>query len=77
MPKRRPYNTLGRRILALLAPENGGPRSRTVLEGYAAHHGHGPRRFDATLKRLIDTGLVVVVGEKRGTRYARGTRAAS
>lgn len=66
--KRRPYNTLGRRILALLQPENGGPRKRTVLVGIAG----GEVRLKPVLQRLIDSGRVVMKGKKRGTLYALG-----
>lgn len=66
--KRRPYNTLGRRILALLAPECGGPRKRTVLVGIAG----GELRLKPVLQRLLDSGRVVMQSSKRGTRYALG-----
>lgn len=70
MTKRR-YNTLGRRILNLLKPENGGPRKRSVLEGLA---GSDPR-LKPVLRRLLDAGQVVMLGDKRGARYALGRQA--
>jgi hypothetical protein len=53
----------------VLRPENGGPRKRTVLEGLAKHYGY-KADFDEVLKRMIDAGEIVMVGEKRGARYA-------
>lgn len=67
MAKRR-YNTLGRRILAILA--EGGPRKKTVLVGIAGDQ----KRAETTLRRLIDAGLVVMVGDKRGARYGLAKR---
>ncbi len=66
MPMSRRYNTLGRRILAVLA--SGGPRKRTVLLGLAGDE----KRLRATLTRLVGAGMVVVQGTKRGTLYALG-----
>lgn len=66
--KRRPYNTLGRRIMAMLHPECGGPRKRTVLAGLAG----GEKRLKPVLDRLIASGRIVVQSSKRGTRYALG-----
>jgi len=60
----RQYDTLGRRILRLLEPECGGPRRKNVLLGLA-----DPKRVERTLRRLMDAGLVVMVGDKRGARY--------
>lgn len=62
---KRRYNTLGRRILAVLAPEGGGPRKRTVLRGIAG----GEARLAPTLARLMKAGLVVMLGTKRGVTY--------
>lgn len=61
---RRPYNTLGRRILRVLAET--GPRNRHVLCGLAG----GEDKLDAVLTRLRAQGLVKIVGSKRGSRYA-------
>lgn len=61
----RKYDTLGRRILRILRPENGGPRSKNVLRGIA-----DPKRVERTLRRLMDAGQVMMVGDKRGARYA-------
>jgi hypothetical protein len=61
----RKYDTLGRRILRVLEPANGGPRKRTVLLGLA-----DPKRVERVLRRLMDAGQVVMVGDKRGARYA-------
>jgi hypothetical protein len=66
--KRRRYNTLGRRILAMLAPSGGGPRKRTVLLGIAGSE----KKLRRALERLIAAGRVVVKGKKRGTLYALG-----
>ncbi len=60
----RQYDTLGRRILRLLAPDCGGPRKKSVLLGLA-----DPKRVESTLRRLIDAGLVRMIGDKRGARY--------
>lgn len=60
----RSYDTLGRRILRLLEPECGGPRKKNVLLGLAE-----PRRVERTLRRLMDAGLVVMVGDRKGARY--------
>jgi hypothetical protein len=65
---RRPYETLGRRILRLLSPESGGPRKRTVLIGVAGTE----KRLKPVLARLIKAGSVVLRGRKRGTVYALG-----
>lgn len=70
--KRRPYNTLGRRILALLRPECGGPRKRTVLVGIAGSE----QKLKPVLARLIDSGRIVIQSSKRGTRYALGKASA-
>jgi hypothetical protein len=61
----RPYDTLGRRILRVLEPECGGPRKKNVLLGMA-----DPKRVERVLRRLMDAGLVVMIGDKKGARYA-------
>lgn len=61
----RQYDTLGRRILSLLEPASGGPRKKNVLLGI-----DDPKRVERTLRRLMDAGLVVMIGDKKGARYA-------
>jgi hypothetical protein len=56
----RAYNTLGRRILALLA--EGGPRKHTVLLGIAGSE----ERLLATVRRLIGNGLIRSTNHRRG-----------
>lgn len=63
--KVRSYDTLGRRILRVLHPECGGPRKKSVLLGIA-----DAKRVERTLRRLMDAGLVVMVGDKKGAKYA-------
>lgn len=46
--------------------EEGGPRKRTVLRGIAGDE----KRLAPVLSRLMNTGLVVLRGSKRGTTYA-------
>lgn len=70
MTKRRTYNTLGRRILSVLAV--GGPRKRTVLVGLAGDE----KRLRATLTRLMAAGMVRIIGSKRGTLYGLGKQRA-
>lgn len=67
--KRRPYETLGRRILRLLTLEYGGPRKRNVLRGLCPRD---PDRVDRALRRLIDAGMVRMIGDRRGAKYALG-----
>lgn len=67
----RRYDTLGRRILRVLEPESGGPRKKTVLLGLA-----DPKRVERVLRRLMDAGLVVKVGDMKGARYGLKRRAA-
>ena len=62
--KRRPYNTLGHRILAML--EIGGPRKRTVLRGVAGSE----ERLKPVLERLLDTGAIVMKHCRGGAVYA-------
>lgn len=62
--RRRRYNTLGRRILALL--EIGGPRKRTVLEGIAG----SDERLRPVLDRLVAAGLVRAKHCRGGMVYA-------
>ena len=69
MPKKkRTYNTLGRRILAML--EIGGPRKRTVLQGIAGSE----KRLRPVLQRLMDAGLIVIqrkrTADRGGQHYA-------
>lgn len=65
---RRPYDTLGRRILRLLSPDCGGARKRTVLVGVAG----GEKRLKPVLTRLMNSGAIVMRGTKRGAVYALG-----
>lgn len=55
------------RILRVVAPENGGPRKRNVLEGLA--RGYKIADFDATLKCMLERGELVMYGDRRGARY--------
>jgi hypothetical protein len=56
----RTYNTLGRRILAMLA--EGGPRKHTVLVGIARDEA----RLKSTLERLIAAGSIRKFNHRRG-----------
>ncbi len=67
--KRKTYDTLGRRILAVLEPECGGPRKLNVLRGMA-----DPKRVDRTLARLVRNRQVVRRGERRGLTFALAPR---
>lgn len=60
---RRPYNTLGRRILAVLET---GARKYTVLRGLAAAHLHTEKFLQRTLERLQKNGLIVKANHNRG-----------
>lgn len=56
------------RILKLVHPDNGGPRTRAVLEGV-------PRTpveiegFERVFKTMLDRRQLVMRGKKRGARY--------
>lgn len=69
--KRKTYDTLGRRILALLEPECGGPRKLNVLRGLP---GATPKRVDRTLARLVRSRTIVRRGERRGLMFALAPR---
>jgi hypothetical protein len=58
------------RILDVLLWENGGPRKRTVLKGMA-RTARERDCFKVMLRRMISRGDVVIVGTKKGSRYAR------
>lgn len=60
----RQYNTLGRRILAVLA--EGGPRKHSVLEGLAG----SAERLKPVIDRLIDSGSIVRRRRQGGIHYA-------
>jgi hypothetical protein len=60
----RPYNTLGRRILAIL--REGGRRSRNVLLGLAASAGHTEQSFHRTIERLTLAGRIRSINCRRG-----------
>lgn len=64
----RAYNTLGRRILAVLET---GPRKATVLAWMAPE-----KRLKATLERLLKNKLIVALQKPRagGTHYALAKR---
>lgn len=66
----RKYETLGRRILRLLTTEYGGPRKKSVLLGLGE-----PKRVERVLRRLMDARQVVMIGDKRGAKYALGKSA--
>lgn len=53
------------RILRVVRPENGGPRSRVVLVGLARHYGAGEPAVDA----LIDAGALVKYSDKRQAKW--------
>ena len=66
--RRRPYNTLGRRILTVL--REGGRRSRNVLLGYARSLYHSDASFDSAIARLQKAGLIRSINCRRGgTHY--------
>lgn len=53
----------------VLRPENGGPRKRNILVGLARAKGY-KADFDTVFKRMPAAGEIVMVGSKRGARYA-------
>lgn len=61
---RRPYNTLGRRILSIL--REGGRRKHNVLVGFAKSIGHSEDFFQRAIARLARAGLVRTVNCRRG-----------
>jgi hypothetical protein len=44
------------------------PATRLVLETIAEHH--GARNGKVVVNKLIDAGKLVMIGDKRGARYA-------
>lgn len=60
---RRPYNTFGRRILAVL---ESGARKLNVLIGLARTYGHGEKFARRTVQRLEGAGLVRITNRNRG-----------
>jgi hypothetical protein len=60
----RSYETLGRRILAIL--EVGGPRKPRILKALASTE----RQFDRTISRLKAAGLIVHHRHRGGGVYA-------
>ncbi len=53
------------RVLRMVAPENGGPRKRTVLDAAAKRHGEGPHLIDY----LIAGGKLVRYGTARWSTW--------
>lgn len=53
------------RILRVVLPENGGPRSRAVLDGLARHHGADRKVVDELIRR----GELVKYSDKRHARW--------
>ena len=68
----RPYTTIGRRFLAVLA--EGGPRKKHILEAMAARYGHSKKAFERHITRLVEAGLIVVTTHKRGGTYVALTK---
>lgn len=61
---KRQYNTLGRRILSMLAI--GGPRKYNVLVGFARAANHTEKSLKRTLERLTTNGLLIRRSLRRG-----------
>lgn len=62
---------LSARILRRVAPlEQGGagPTPRSLLRALARHWGY-PEQFEQTMRTLLTTGQLVMIGSKRGARY--------
>lgn len=59
------------RILKILSPrtENGGPRSRTVLEGLARTE-QDRRAAEALIDYMLALGEIVMLGHGKGAIYA-------
>jgi hypothetical protein len=56
------------RILKLVHPDNGGPRTRNVLEG-SARTPVEIEGFERVLKTMLGRRELVMRGKKRGARY--------
>lgn len=53
------------KILRLVQPENGGPRTRSVLDAFAKMYGQGPRLVDLMIKgRMLKR-----YGRKKGSKW--------
>lgn len=63
-----PIEHLRRRILRVVAPESGGPRSRNVLQGLARTE---PQRsaFGGLLEAMLEAGELAMYGDRKGARY--------
>lgn len=60
--------TPGGRVLRVLRPEYGGPRSRRVLEAIAEHH--GAKNGAAVVDKLQEQGKIQKIGNRGpGVRY--------
>jgi hypothetical protein len=56
---------LRQRILRVVHPEGGGPRTKNVLTGLA----RGSEDFKLTFSRMLERREIVIYGDRRGARY--------